>query len=74
MAHNKKLIRTFFKLRFEINDTLEALSHEILMSLQAMETAIDLGGMNEPGKKILRERIEALRKLCMSDEGAEEQP
>ena len=69
MAKKPKEIVPFFKLRFQINDTLEALSHEILMSLQAMETAIDLGGMNEPGKKILRERIDGLKKVCLSEIG-----
>jgi hypothetical protein len=66
MAKSKKKIRPFFPLRFEISDTLEALSHEILMCLQAMETAIDLGGMNNAGKKILQERVDSLKKVCMS--------
>jgi hypothetical protein len=69
VAKKPKEIVPFFKLRFQINDTLEALSHEILMSLQAMEAAVDLGGMNEPGKKILRERIEGIKKICLSDIG-----
>lgn len=69
MAKKKEPIVPFFKLRFQINETLEALSHELLMSLQAMETAIDLAGMNEAGKKILRERVEGLKKVCLSDIG-----
>lgn len=68
MAKKQKDIRPFFPLRFEITDTLEALSHEILMCLQAMETAVELGGMNDPGKKILQERIDCLKKVCMSKE------
>jgi len=71
MARKKAPITPFFPLRHQINDTLEALSHEILMCLQAMEAAIDLGGMNEPGKKILGERVAALRKICLSDESGE---
>jgi hypothetical protein len=69
MAKKQKEIVPFFKLRFQINDTLEALSHQILMSLQAMETAIQLGGMNEAGKKILQERIDGLKQVCLSDDG-----
>lgn len=69
MAKKSKEIVPFFKLRFQINDTLEALGHQILMSLQAMETAIQLGGMNEAGKKILQERIDGLKKVCLSDDG-----
>lgn len=69
MAKKQKDIRPFFPLRFEITDTLEALSHEILMTLQAMETAVELGGMNEPGKQILQERIVGLKKVCMTEDG-----
>lgn len=68
MAKKQKIIRPFFTLRWEINDTLEALSNEILMLLQAMETAVQLGGMNNAGQKIINERIVALKKICMSDD------
>jgi hypothetical protein len=68
MAKKPKDIRPFFKLRFEINDTLEALSHEILVCLQAMETVIELGGLNEPSKKILQDRIDGIKKVCMSED------
>lgn len=66
MAKKPKDIRPFFKLRGEISDTLEALAHQILMCLQAMETAIELGDLNDAGKKILQERIDGLKKVCMS--------
>lgn len=69
MAKKTKTIRPFFTLRWEVNDTLEALSNEILMLLQAMETAVQLGGMNDAGKKIINERIVALKKICMDDDG-----
>jgi len=65
MAKSKKQIVPFFRLRFQIGDTLEAISHEILMTLQALETAVDLGEMNEPTRAILKERAESWRKLCM---------
>lgn len=68
MAKKPKIIVPFFPLRFQINDTLEAVAQEILMSLQAMEAAIDLGDMNATGKKILQERVDALKKVCMSED------
>lgn len=71
MAKKPKEIVPFFKLRFQITDTLEALSHQILMSIQAMESAIDLGAMNDTAKKILSERVEGLKKVCLSDIGDE---
>lgn len=39
------------------------------MLIQAMETAVQLGGMNDVGKKIINERIAALKKICMQDGG-----
>lgn len=65
MSNKSKSIRPFFQLRYEINDTLEALTHELLMCIQAMEAAIDLGGMNEAGKKTLQGRVEGLKKVCL---------
>lgn len=69
MVKKTKEIRPFFTLRWEINDTLEALSNEILMQIQAMEMAIRVGGMNDAGNKIMNERIIALKKICMEDGG-----
>jgi hypothetical protein len=68
MAKKPKQITPFFELRFQINDTLEALSHELLMTIQAIETAIDLGAMNDAARDILSERVAALKAVCLSDE------
>lgn len=67
MPKKIKEIRPFFTLRWEINDTLEALSNEILKLIPAMEMAVEHGGMNNVGKKIINERIDALKKICMQD-------
>jgi hypothetical protein len=70
MAKKKKEIRPFFKVRFEVNDTLEALAHEIMMTVQTLQTLLDIGGLNETTKKIVQERLDGLKAVCMSDEGA----
>lgn len=69
MAKKPKVIRPFFTLRWEINDTLEALGNEILMLIQAMEMVMVRGGMNDAAKEIINERIIALKKICMEDGG-----
>ena len=68
MAKKQKQITPFFELRHQVNDTLEALSHELLMTIQAIETAIDLGEMNDSAKSILSERVTGLKAICMSEE------
>lgn len=69
MAKKSKTIRPFFALRWEMADTMEALTNELLMLIQAIETAIQLGDMNDAAKKLLSERVEALKKICIAEEG-----
>ena len=68
MAKKPKTIRPFFTLRWEMGDTMEALSNELMMLMRAIDTAIGLGGMNDASKKILAERLAALKKICLSEE------
>jgi len=70
MAKKQKEITPFFELRFRVNDTLEQLAHELLMTMQAIETTIELGGMNDAGKKILSERLAGLKAVCFKDGAA----
>lgn len=68
MAKKVKKITPFFKLRYQVNDTLEALSQELLMTIQAIETAIDIGAMNDAAKGVLSERVTALKAVCLPED------
>lgn len=65
MAKRPKEITPFFELRFQVNDTLERLANEILMTMQAIETAINHGEMNDAAKSIMSERLVALKAVCL---------
>jgi hypothetical protein len=66
MAKKKKDVRPFFELRFDVSETLEALANELMMTIQALDTVIKHGDLNEHTKEILSARVYALKTVCMS--------
>lgn len=70
MAKKPKEIVPFFQLRQQSEDTLQAVAHEIIMTISAIENALQLDkGMSATIKAQLAERAAGLRKVCLSDDG-----
>ena len=68
MAKKPKEITPFFKLRWMVNDTHEALTHELLMVLQVFDMILSReNGLPPAMKASVKERRDALRKIVTSE-------
>lgn len=68
MAKKPKEIVPFFKLRQQSEDTLQALAHELIMTISALDTVLQLDkSLSPPLRARLQERADALRAVCSED-------
>jgi len=67
MARKKEEPKPLFSLKHDFYESLDAVTQQGIMLIQAIEHALDLGQVNERVAPIIRERLDAFRKALLTD-------
>jgi hypothetical protein len=68
MARQKETPKPLFAVKHDFYASLDRMAHEAIMMVQTAEQLLDLDQVKEPGKKILKERVEAFRAALTADD------
>lgn len=68
MAHNKEQPKPLFQLRGEFHDSLENATGKLIVLMQAVGTALDLGQIKSATEPIVRKALDEMRAAVMSED------